>query len=526
MHIDERSMTELLKETAGACGDQAAIYFQGKTVSFAQFDSLSDHVAANLAAKGIKKGDRVGLYCMNSDAFAIAYFGIVKAGAGVVPINLLLNPKEAEYILSDAGVSALFYFETFSDTVSAIRENIDSLSHCICIGSNKSSEEDSSFVEWLAADGPPPEVSFDPANDVAVIIYTSGTTGKPKGAMLTHRNLVSNTQSIQSALQLEKGRDVILVVLPMFHAFAATVGMLFPLLHGCTFVPLPKFDPEEIANMIEQHGVTLFMAVPSMYSVLLRLADAAVDKFASLRYCASGGAAMPLKLMEDFEHKFGKLIYEGDGPTECSPVTSVNPIGGLRKPGTIGKTVPFVEMKIVDSGGKELPHGEVGEICVRGPNVMKGYWNRPEETASSFFGEWFRTGDLGTEDDDGYFAIVDRLKDMVIVNGMNVYPRMVEEILYQHEAVREAAVIGEPHDMHGEIPVAYVSLKEDMTTTSASIRAFCWDHLGRHQIPKKVFFLDELPKNATGKILKRELRKHGELERGFDSRVEDSEVTS
>lgn len=223
---------------------------------------------------------------------------------------------------------------------------------------------------------------------------------------------------------------------------------------------------------------------------------------------------MPVEVMRKFEERFGKLIYEGDGPTECSPVTCVNPIGGLRKPASVGKPIPSVEMKILGETGTELPHGHVGEICVRGPNVMAGYWKLPQDTAEAFFGKWFRTGDLGTEDDDGYFYIVDRKKDMIIVNGMNVYPRIIEELLYRHPAVREAAVVGEPHEMHGEIPVAFLSLKEGASATVEEIRAFCRDNLGRHEVPRKVVFLPDLPKNAAGKIVKRQLRKQGELDRG------------
>ena len=250
--------------------------------------------------------------------------------------------------------------------------------------------------------------------------------------------------------------------------------------------------------------------------VSLRLRDEFVPMLASLKFAVSGGAAMPVEVMKQFEDKFGKLIYEGDGPTECSPVTCVNPIYGQRKPGTVGLPVPGVAMRILDESGQELPNGQIGEICVKGPNVMKGYWNLPEQTQESFFGDWFRTGDLGTEDADGYFAILDRKKDMIIVNGMNVYPSMIEEILYQHPSVREAAVVGEAHRLHGEIPIAYVSLKQAQTASSTELTAHCRDHLGRHEIPRKICFMDELPKNATGKIMKRQLRRQGELERGID----------
>jgi long-chain acyl-CoA synthetase len=251
-----------------------------------------------------------------------------------------------------------------------------------------------------------------------------------------------------------------------------------------------------------------------MYSVLLRLREDKTDRLASLRFCVSGGAALPVEVLRRFEARFGVRIYEGDGPTECSPVTCVNPIGGLQKPGTVGLPVPGVEMRIVDGEGRELPDGEVGEIAVRGANVMKGYWNRPEETAEVFRDGWFLTGDLGTRDEDGYFSIVDRKKDLIIVNGMNVYPRMIEEVLHRFPGLREVAVVGEPNDLHGEVPVAYLALDPAHPAGEAELRAFCRKHLGRHQIPRRFVLLPELPKNATGKILKREMGKQGEIERG------------
>lgn len=481
-------------------------------LTHAEFGRLTDRVAAGLAERGIGPGDRVGLYCVNSDAFALAYFGILKAGATVVPVNLLLNPKEVAYILNDAGVKGLIYFEAFVDAAKQMKSQVPSLRFQVCIGGSNLLK-DVPFTELLSSAAPTPQPTVA-AESLAAILYTSGTTGHPKGAMLSHGNLAANVNSIRQALQLEPGRDVLLCALPMFHAFAATVCMIFPLTNGCTVVPVPKFDPAVVADLIEAHGVTVFPAVPSMFNVMLRLPDNAVPKLASLKYAVSGGAAMPMEIMRQFEAKFGKLIYEGDGPTECSPVTCVNPIGGKRKPASVGLPVPDVEMKIVDDHGQEVPHGTVGEIVVRGPNVMKGYWNQPAETAASFFGEWFRTGDLGTEDDDGYFCIVDRKKDLVIVNGMNVYPRVVEEVLYQHPAVREVAVVGQPDELHGEVPVGYVALKDGATATPEELRRFCRDNLGRYEVPRQIHLLPALPKNAAGKIMKRELRKGGEFERG------------
>ncbi len=516
-----KSLPEQFREAAHTFATHPAIVTPEQTVTYAELDAQSDAIAAGLIERGIRPGDPIGLYGINSSTFVAIYLGIQKAGATVVPINLLINPQEAAWILTDAEVKLLFYFEPFTPAVSAIRTKLPAIKTFVCIGENRSNTKDLLLPEILQTQVS--SFAFQVSCDsVAVIIYTSGTTGRPKGAMLTHRNLVSNALSAGKALKLRPCNERFLVVLPMFHAFASMAGVLIPLLHGSSLIPVPKFDPARTAEWIEKLEATIFLGVPSMYNLLLRLPEKHTQQIAKLRFCVSGGAAMPAEIMKQFEKRFGVLIYEGDGPTECAPVTCFNPIDGLRKPQSVGQTIPGVEMKIMDETGKEKAPGEVGEICVRGPNVMKGYWKQPEETAQSFFGDWFRTGDLGTEDEDHYFYIVDRIKDLVIVNGMNVYPRMVEEVLYRHNAVREAAVIGQPSRLHGEVPVAYISLIEGSQVTEQEIRAFCFDHLGRHEVPKTVTFLDELPKNATGKIMKRELRKSGEVERGVDSGAADS----
>lgn len=512
------SIPDLMRATAQAYGQHPAILFPDRHVTFAQVDQRSDAVAAALAERGIGKGDRVALYCINSDEFAITYSGIVKAGAVVVPVNLLLKPREINYVLQDAGVKALFYHVLFAEPATVVCREVSSLAFSVCIGPDQAGPADISFDLFCQSQAPVPTPVFDTANDLAAILYTSGTTGFPKGAMLTHRNLVSNTDSVRRALQLKPGKDRLLVVLPMFHSFAATVGTLTPLLHGLSLAPVAKFDPVGVSEIIEAVGATVFLGVPSMYNVLLKLSDEQIRRWASVRFCVSGGAAMPVELMRQFEARFGVPLCEGDGPTECSPVTCVNPIDGVRKPASVGLPIPDVEMAIYDDDGKPLPEDTIGEICVRGPNVMKGYWNLPDETAESFFGEWVRTGDLGTKDSDGYIFIVDRKKDMIIVNGMNVYPRMVEELLYTHPQLQEVAVVGEPSDLHGEIVVAYVVAKEGESIVASAIRGFCRENLGQHEVPRKVKIMPTLPKNAAGKILKRELRLTGELERGVDSR--------
>jgi long-chain acyl-CoA synthetase len=502
---------------AAKMGDQPLIRYVDHHVSFAEVDKQSDRLAAALAERGINKGDRVALYCINSTEFVVIYSAIIKAGAVVVPVNLMQNPREVGYVLKDAEITALFYHPLFQDSVDQISTQISSLRFSVVIG-EAVEERDESLAVLLECRSNPPEIHFDPVDDLAVILYTSGTTGFPKGAMLTHHNLVADSRSVSQAFKFSEGDAVFLVVLPMFHAFAATVGMLLPMLHGQSFAPLAKFEPALVSDTIEKVGANLFLGVPSMFALFLRFAEKMAPQWRGVNYCIAGGSAMPVAVMQAFESKFGVPILEGDGPTECSPVTCVNPIVGERKAGSVGLPIPGVEMAILNSEGEPLKDDAMGEVCVCGPTIMKGYWRLPEATEESFYGEWFRTGDLGYRDSDGYFYLVDRIKDMIIVNGMNVYPRMIEEVLYQYEKIAEAAVVGEPHDMHGEIPIAYVVSKKGEKLDSTDVRAFCKDNLGKHQVPRRVEIIDLLPRNAAGKVLKRELRRSGEIERGVDSR--------
>lgn len=478
---------------------------------FGELDRMSDALAAALVARGLGPGGRIGLLCPNGRDFVVAYLGALKAGATLVPLNMLLHPRELGFILSDSGCRGLIHHEAFDAAAAQAAEGLD-LPLRLRIGGGCLAGLLNFHAVTLGAPTPP-NLELEPREAVAVILYTSGTTGRPKGAMLTHGNLVANSASVTAALGINR-EDRLLVVLPLFHAFAATVGMLTPLLHGGALVPVPRFDPKLVSQAIADHRATIFLGVPSMYGVLLRLDDPAVAQWSSVRLCVSGGAALPAAVMTAFEGRFQVPILEGDGPTECSPVTCVNPPVGVRKPGSVGLPVPGVEMRILDPGGAEVPDGTPGEVCVRGPSVMKGYFNLPEATRESFFGDWFRTGDLGLRDADGYFFLVDRIKDLIIVNGMNVYPRVIEEVLYAHPAVAEAAVVGEPDPRHGEIPVAHLALRPEARASVAELRAWCRARLGRHEVPRRLQIHPALPRNAAGKILKRELRRGGERERG------------
>ena len=509
------ALPDLFRAAASRWADAVAIHHQSRNWTFRVLDRASDRIGVFLQKQGIGVDDRIGLFCPNCPEFAAAYFGILKAGATVVPLNLLLNPKEIAFILADAGVQILFYHAQLAEAVQASRAALPRLIGGLSVAGDPADPGDRR-LEDLPGDGAPTPLALDPTRATAAILYTSGTTGRPKGAMLSHRNLAANTNSVVQALGLRPGEDRLLVVLPMFHAFATTVGMLTPLLNGMGLVPVPRFDPLLVTDAIAAAKATVFLGVPSLYSVLMRLDDAQVHRWESIRFCVSGGAAMPVALMEDFEQRFGIPVLEGDGPTECGPVTCVNPLHGVRKPGSVGLPVPGVEMSIRDEAGDPAPEGQMGEVCVRGPSVMQGYWGLAEATTQSFCGDWFRTGDLGYRDDDGFYFLVDRKKDMIIVNGMNVYPRMIEEVLYRHPDVAEAAVVGASDDLHGEVAVAYVVPRSDAVLTAAEVRHWCKQSLGRHEVPRRVVFREALPKNATGKILKRELRLQGEVERGVD----------
>ncbi len=511
------SIPQRFRASVERYADQALVVTQDVQYSFSRIDRASDGVAASLAASGIVKGDRVALYCPNIPEFVIAYLGIVKIGAVVVPVNLLIQPGEIRYVLEDAEVRGIIYHTVLSDKLAGLRADFDGDPYWVCIGGNPFDASDADFGALQTSTADVPDVSIDAKADLAAILYTSGTTGFPKGAMLSHANLVSNTRSVKTALQLRPGEDRLLVVLPMFHSFAGTVGLLTPALHGLALVPVGRFEPALVSEAIAAAKATVFLGVPSMYNLILRLDEEQASKWRSIRFGVAGGAAMPVELLARFEERFGFPILEGDGPTECSPVTCVNPLDGPRKPGSVGLPVPDVEMCILDDAGETPVSGEIGEICVRGPNVMAGYWQKPAETAESFCGEWLRTGDLGYIDSDGYIFMVDRKKDMIIVNGMNVYPRMVEEVLYRHPDILEAAVVGEPHGSHGEIVVAHVVARDGVVLADCQLKDFCREHLGQHQMPRRFVIRDSLPKNATGKVLKRELRRAGEIERGVES---------
>ncbi|MBI3990584.1 MAG: long-chain fatty acid--CoA ligase [Candidatus Omnitrophica bacterium] len=508
-------ISERLEESIRNYPSKTALFAGSEEATFAALQQKIHNVAYGLSNQGLNPEERVGILLPNSLEFVYSYFGILKANGIAVPLNILLKGEELKYILVNSSTRFLITSAEFLPLINSIKDALPDLKSIIVKSAGVSMADAEppmnqwrvnifSLDDWLSQKN---EFSAKPArkeDDTAVIIYTSGTTGRPKGAMLTHRNLVFDAEASAKMLLFKKD-EVFLCVLPLFHAFSATASMLLPLFSGASVVILPRFNPLETLQVISARRVTIFAGVPSMYAVWAQMEIPELD-LSNWRLCISGGAALPIEVMKKFEERFKVPICEGDGPTECSPVTSCNPPEGIRKPGSIGIPLPGVEMKIVNEAGKELPIGETGEIAVRGLNVMKGYWKNPEATAETIKDGWLYTGDLGKKDEDGYFYIVDRKKDMVITGGMNVYPREVEETLYRHPKVKEAAVIGIIDRLRGEVPKAFILLKEGEAATPREIIDFCKERLADYKIPRQVEFVASFPRTASGKILKRLLK--------------------
>jgi long-chain acyl-CoA synthetase len=413
----------------------------------------------------------------------------------VVPMNVLLKRREVAFYLGDSGAELMFAWEGFADDAKAGAEEAGA--ECIVVKPGE-------FEELLAGVEPRREVVDRASDDTAVILYTSGTTGTPKGAELTHDNLKTNCEITRDMFGI--GDDVVtLGALPLFHSFGQTCGMNATLAAGGTLSLIPRFDPGKALEIIERDKVNLFQGVPTMYSALLH--QEGRDKFdtSTLELCVSGGSAMPVELMRGFEDAFKCKILEGYGLSESSPVASFNRPDRERKPGSIGIPIEGVDMKVVDDDGNDIAQGEVGEILIRGHNVMKGYWNKPDATGETLIDGWLHTGDMAKIDEDGYFFIVDRKKDLIIRGGYNVYPREIEEVLYEHPAVREAAVIGVKDDSLGEEVGAAVALKDGEDVSAQELREFVKEQVAAYKYPRRVWFVDDLPKGPTGKILKREI---------------------
>jgi long-chain acyl-CoA synthetase len=477
--------------------DRTAVRLDDRILTYDQLDGRSARVAGLLSARGVEPGDRVALMLPNVPEFPMLYYGVLRAGAVVVPMNPLLKAREVEYYLGDSGAKLIFGWH-------ATAGEADKGAEATGTGFVPVATE---TFDRLLGDHAPVNVVADRADDdTAVILYTSGTTGRPKGAELTHANLARNAAVSASTLFHLEPDDVVMGCLPLFHSFGQTCGLNAVVASGACLTLLPRFDPGKALEVIQRDRVTVFEGVPTMYVALLNHPRRGDFDHGSLRACVSGGAALPVEVLRGFEDAFGCSILEGYGLSETSPVASFNHPDRERKAGSIGTPIEGVEIRVVDPFGQDVPAGEVGEIAIRGHNVMKGYWRHEQATSEAIPDGWFRTGDLARQDEDGYLFIVDRKKDLIIRGGYNVYPREIEEVLYEHPAVAEVAVIGIPHSTHGEEVGAAVVLKPGAEATAADLRAFCKERVAAYKYPRHVWLEAALPKTATGKLLRREVQ--------------------
>ena len=528
----------LLRRTAKEHPDWPAVRFYGKVTSYRELDDQADRFAAGLQRIGVKPGDRVSLLLPNTPHFFVAFFGVLRAGAVVVQTNPLYTPRELENLYNDAGVETVVVMDLFWHNLIRAKPNTSVKRVVVCdvaeslptplrqlypirkrgdlkkqghwplgIPAEPWVHRFSEFLEAPAQPGAEPPVT--PREDVAVLQYTGGTTGVPKGAMLTHRNLVANAMQTASWLPKKStGQERFLGVIPLFHVYGLTTALTGPVALGAEIIlhPNPR-EIKAILKLINKTKPTIFPGVPTMYIGILRFPKLSKYDLHSIKACISGSAPLPNEVRHEFERVTSGKLVEGFGLTEASPVTHANPLEGLIKE-CIGIPFPDTDSKIVDmeDPSKDLPQGGVGELAVRGPQVMKGYWHKPEETANVLHDGWLLTGDIAKMDEDGYFFIVDRKKDMILCSGYNVYPREVEEVLYMHPAVQEAAAIGVPDPYRGESVKAFVVLKPGATATAEEIIAFCKGKLAPFKVPKQVAFEKELPKTMVGKVLRRELK--------------------
>ncbi len=521
-----------MTEAARRFPSNVSVHYQGRDFSYAEVDEISSRFASALGSLGMKAGDRVAIFLPNTPQFVFAFFGILKAGGIVVNNNPLYKERELEHQLNDSGSEIIV---AANDVVkgSDLYQSLEGcrarthLRHVVATsvtdylpglkrrlaglaGVKRTRRENTTdFVGLVNSSSPIAKYAeVDPVEDVAVLQYTGGTTGVSKGAMLTHYNLYSNAVRTANNLPLTS-KDVSLGVLPLFHIYGLTTALLAPFYAASETVLLPNFHVKEVMNTIQQKKVTCFCGVPAMYIAINSNPNVKNFDLTSVRACMSGGSALPVEVRKKFIELTGGNLVEGYGLSETSPVTHCNPLspGGVRD-GSIGVPFPETEAEVVDvdDPSKVLPVGGVGELALKGPQVMKGYWNNEAETAKAFHDGWFLTGDIAKMDEDGYFYVVDRKKDMINVGGMKVYPRDVEEVLFEHPAVKEAAVIGIPDEFYGEAVKAFVVRREGGSLSEKDVMDFCAARLAKHKVPKKVEFVPELPKTIVGKVLRRKLR--------------------
>jgi len=512
------NLSVFLEDSALTVPDRDAVVLGPTRLTYAQVNGAANQVANLLTSRGVGPGDSVALLCPNLPYFPIVYYGILKAGATVVPLNVLLKGREIAYHLADSDAKAFFCFQGTPELAMGAEgwagfNDTASCTDFVLITADPAAaspiEGAQTMGQALQGQSPLFDSVVTEATDTAVILYTSGTTGQPKGAELSHANMVTNALTCHRLFgEHPGGYDTHLVTLPLFHSFGQTVQLNAGFGLGATLVLMPRFDAPQALALMQSEKVTYFAGVPTMYWGLLGALDDSVDVAAiatNLRMAAAGGSSLPVEIIREFGERFGVQILEGYGLSETSPVATFSQRGRPAKPGSIGTPIWGVQCRLVDAEWSDVAEGEIGEIAIKGPNIMKGYYSRPEETAAVMRDGWFRSGDLGRRDEDGYYYIVDRSKDMIIRGGFNVYPREVEEVLMTHPAVSLVAVIGVPSPSHGEEIKAVVIRAEADTTTEQELIGWAEQQMAAYKYPRMVEFRDSLPMTATGKILKREL---------------------
>jgi len=514
------NLAHFLDLSAEKYPEKTALKLEEFRVSYTELALGARRVANMLKERGIKKGDKVALMMPNTPHFPIIYYGILAAGATVVPLNCMLKSAEIQYQLEDSDTEMFFAWETFEEEAAKAFVQTETCHHFVLVappGDMREPEVGHNFMKLFLTASPEFDLVQTQPEDTAVILYTSGTTGTPKGAELTHFNIFFNAFYAKDYIMKANPDDVGLVVLPLFHSFGQTCVMNVGLMSGATLTMLPVFNTEKTMQIIMQDKVTFIAAVPTMFFWMLNLENSDQYDLSTLRMAVSGGSALPVEVFEKFNEKYGVRILEGYGLTETSPVAAFNMPDKPCKPGSIGTPIWGCEMRVMREDGSFADVDEVGEIVIRGYNVMKGYYKRPTATEGAIVNGWFHTGDVGKMDSEGYFYIVDRKKDMIIRGGMNIYPREIEEVLYGHPDAVEVCVIGVPDHARGEEVRAYVTLRQGSKTTAEDLREYCTERLARYKVPKEVVVMDSLPKGPTGKLLKRKLRDMAAAEEKTDT---------
>jgi long-chain acyl-CoA synthetase len=535
IHLPDEPLHASLSASAARHPDRAAIRFFGRAISYRELDELANRYANVLISLGVRKGDRVALLMPNCPQMVLAYYGGLRAGAVIVPTSPLYVESELEHQLADAEASVVVCLSAFFGRVQAVRPRLPTLQHVIVTNIKdyfptrlrllftiRKERKDGHRVRlpsdgktyWLTrllSRAPTTDPRVDvAAEDLALLQYTGGTTGIAKGAMLTHRNLLANTLQVRAWFQNlanPDGSDVVLCVLPLFHIYAMTTVMNFSIRGGGTMILQPRFVRDDVLKAVDRERPQLLPGVPTMYMAINQAPNLSRYNLRSLKGAISGAAALPREVQTRFQELTGAQLVEGYGLTEASPVTHCSPLQGERRPGSIGVPLPSTEAAIFDqdTGTLRLGPGEAGELAIRGPQVMRGYWKRPEETAQVLRDDWLFTGDVASADADGYFSIIDRKKDMIITGGMNVYPRDVEEPLYQHPKVKEAVAVGLPDERWGEAVKVYIVLRDGQSATEQEILDYCHSRMASYKVPKFVEFRQDLPKSLVGKVLRRRL---------------------